>query len=184
MSASVSRKPFVTFDDLEQALRFELSTSPFAAVIHLAAVGDYSVTAIKSEGRCLEQHEKGKIDSANEVTIHLKQNPKLIDRLREYACDKNILVVAFKLTNTADVHERIAAVRTLASRARPDFIVHNDLSSIETTPNTPRSRHRSTLYSVDDKAKIQSLNEVETKIDLATELEKILDAKITKEMSK
>lgn len=179
-SNAVSCKTFVTFRDLEQTLRFELSKTPLDAVIHLAAVGDYSVNAIESDGRPVEATEKGKIDSTNGITIHLKQNPKLVDHLREYSCNKNILVVAFKLTNTAAPAERLKAVRSLASHARPDFIVHNDLSGIESAQN----KHRFTLFSVDDKGELQTLNEVETKADLAAALERILAAKTAKEMSK
>ena len=45
------RETFVTFADLEAALRRRLDQDAFDAVIHLAAVSDYSVAAVEIDGR-------------------------------------------------------------------------------------------------------------------------------------
>jgi hypothetical protein len=93
------------------------------------------------------------------MTIHLRRNPKLLDRLRDWGGPR-VTVVGFKLTNGADQAARTAAVAKLG--AATDVVVHNDLTEIGD------GRHRATIYVgrdavavVDDNAALASALEAE-----------------------
>jgi phosphopantothenoylcysteine synthetase/decarboxylase len=66
------------------------------------------------------------------VVVRLKQNPKIIDHLRDWSRNPNCIMVGFKLTNGADMKERETAVSDLLRRAGVDLVVSNDLSEIST----------------------------------------------------
>jgi phosphopantothenoylcysteine decarboxylase/phosphopantothenate--cysteine ligase len=126
----VERETFVTFSDLESALRRALAERRWDAVVHLAAVSDYSVASIELDGHVVSAAHKGKIGSDREVAIRLRPNPKLIDSIKKWAREPKPLVIAFKLTDTTDPAEREAQVRRLLDRGTTDLVVHNDLHDI------------------------------------------------------
>jgi phosphopantothenoylcysteine synthetase/decarboxylase len=126
----LERDTFITFADLETALRRHLRTRSWDAVIHLAAVADYSVASVKVDGEEIEHGETGKIDSGREVMIRLAPNSKIIDSLRSWSLNKAVQVVGFKLTNINDPTDRALRVRALLDRGTTDLVVHNDLSEI------------------------------------------------------
>ena len=128
---AVERDTFVTFADLEAALRGHLQARVWDVVIHLAAVSDYSVASVEIDGRRVIHGDRGKIGSGGEVVIRLTPNPKLIDDLRHWSRNEAILVVGFKLTKTADPAVRISKIRALLDRGTTDLVVHNDLGDIE-----------------------------------------------------
>lgn len=128
---AVERDTFVTFADLEAALRRHLRAREWDAVIHLAAVSDYSVASVKVDGRRIDHGDRGKIGSGREVVIRLVSNPKLIDDLKNWSRNEAIQVVGFKLSNTADPADRISKIRALLDRGTTDLVVHNDLGEID-----------------------------------------------------
>jgi phosphopantothenoylcysteine decarboxylase/phosphopantothenate--cysteine ligase len=132
---------FETFADLDTALRALLAEGEYAAILHLAAVGDYSVDSVQVGGERFAPHVLRKLDSSEPVSIHLKRNFKIVERVRGYS-PRPLRLVAFKLTRDASPAERLAAVARLDRAAAPDWIVHNDLSEIV----DPRD-HAFTLYS-------------------------------------
>jgi phosphopantothenoylcysteine decarboxylase/phosphopantothenate--cysteine ligase len=169
----LSLRSFATFRDLEQSLKQELSTKSYDAVIHLAAVGDYSVDKLEYDGRVIDSTAKGKIDSGDQLTIHLKRNPKLVDHLREFSLNKAIRVVAFKLTNTSSDEEQKKAVAKLASHAQPNWIVHNDLSAIHGQTEGHAASHKASIY--DPHVSLEKpIRQTTTKFELAIELENLL----------
>jgi phosphopantothenoylcysteine synthetase/decarboxylase len=107
-----------------------LGAERFDAVIHLAAVSDYSVASVEIDGRRFEGDRDGKIDSGRHVTLHLTPTPKLLDQLKSWSRNDAIQVVGFKLTNEADPGERSGQVERLIDRSSSDLIVHNDVSGI------------------------------------------------------
>lgn len=129
-SIDVDREVFVTFADLEEALRRQLGGDRFDAVIHLAAVSDYSVASVEIDGRRFVDGRDGKIDSGHQVTIHLSPTPKLLDHLRLWSKNGAVQIVGFKLTNEPDPGERARHVKRLIDRSDSDLIVHNDASEI------------------------------------------------------
>ncbi len=110
-------KTFITFHDLARELETALKANHYLAVVHAAAVSDYSVKGGAS---------KTKNDSSNEMTLELVKNPKLLDSIRPWSKNKNVQVVAFKLTATEDLGDRAARLERLMKSSRPNFIVAND----------------------------------------------------------
>ena len=155
--------PFSSFADLEKALKKELGQNRYDAVIHAAAVADFTVDSVNTDGRAVKPEADGKIDSQGEISIKLKRTPKLVDHLRDQSLNPKLRVVAFKLTMGADSASRERAVETLAERARPDFIVHNDLSEITSYA------HGATIYSGNKKIATTG-----SKAELARRLENYL----------
>ena len=54
----VERETFVTFADLEAALRRILSEDRWDAVVHAAAVSDYSVASVEVDGRVVQRDKE------------------------------------------------------------------------------------------------------------------------------
>jgi phosphopantothenoylcysteine synthetase/decarboxylase len=129
-SIAVERNTFVTFADLENALHRHLGAGNWDAVVHLAAVSDYSVASVEVDGRSVAHGNQGKIGSGHEVVIRLRPNPKLIDSLKKWSRNKAIRVIGFKLTNDPDRATRATHVRALLDRSTADFVVHNDLGEL------------------------------------------------------
>lgn len=129
---------FGSFADLDAALRTELADPDYHAVIHAAAVSDYSVVDADAT-------RKQPSDAA-EWTLHLRRNPKLVDGLRGIATNPALQVVAFKLTAQADAAQAQQAVQRLLQRSGADWVVHNDLAQMTA------DRHPFTLVSRDGSA--------------------------------
>ncbi len=119
--AQCHRAEFTSFQDLQSTLKTLLSNREYKAVIHLAAVSDYSPVAVA--GHKISSDE-------NEMTLKLRRNPKLVDHLREMAGDPSLQVIAFKLTAGASQRERLAAVDKLFSHSGANLVVQNDMSEI------------------------------------------------------
>lgn len=118
---------FVTFAQLEAALRRLLAAEPFDAVIHAAAVSDYSVDmVVMDEGAA--SVTGGKLPSGGAPVLKLRPNPRLVDQLCGWS-RAPFTLVAFKLTHGAEVAEADAAVQRLFTHSGADFVVHNDLSA-------------------------------------------------------
>jgi phosphopantothenoylcysteine decarboxylase / phosphopantothenate---cysteine ligase len=137
---------FESFSDIEGKLKTILGEKDYRAVIHSAAVSDFSVD--KSDG---------KIPSGNELQLKLKPNPKLVQHLREMAFNQNLNVIAFKMTSHAPLAEQKAAVKKLFTEAKPNWVVHNDLSEKQ------EAKHRFHIYDNQLTENAKSLN---TKVEL------------------
>ena len=153
------KTPFLTFDDLSDALENLLSKRPFDAVIHLAAVSDYHLAGIEVDGKPLEPGERGKIGTGHELLLRLAPNPKLIDGLREWSSNPDLAIVGFKLTDEGNQAKRTAKVRTLLQRGVADYVVHNDINEISV------DQHIATVYSP-----LGVVAETQTKNELAEAL--------------
>ncbi|WP_413582766.1 bifunctional phosphopantothenoylcysteine decarboxylase/phosphopantothenate--cysteine ligase CoaBC [Bdellovibrio sp. HCB288] len=134
---------FTSFASLDSQLKKYLSEQEFTHVIHAAAVSDYSVDSIEVNGQQYRPLEVKKVSSdAEGMNVHLKRNHKIVDRLKEYSKNKDIQVVAFKLTSHATEEQKKAAVDKLFKGSHADLIVHNDLTDIDIVKRT----HKFTLY--------------------------------------
>lgn len=157
---NVSLHEFSTFTDIDTQLTQLISSGNFDAVIHAAAISDFSVASVSINGKQFGPSEFNKIESGSALSIDLKPNHKILPTLKSRA--KNPLLVAgFKLTSGASAAERLAAVKKVATDI--DLVVHNDLSEI--TPD----QHKSTLYIAGKEAKKCS-----TKAELAIALENFI----------
>ena len=119
---------FTTFAELDAALGRLLGAEDFDAVIHSAAVGDFSIESVECDG-LVRLPGTGKLDSDAAPVVRLKCNPKLLDTLRARSRTGSVKVVAFKLTHGAEAAEAREAVEALFARGAADFVVHNDLAA-------------------------------------------------------
>lgn len=127
---SVCVREYVSFSDLHSALKEELSGGNYDAVIHAAAVADYSPDVIEADGKEYKAGQVPKITGVENLVIHLKKNPKLVDSLKIWG-GKNLKVVAFKLTSQATQSQRLEAVNKVRKSSDADYVVSNDLSEIK-----------------------------------------------------
>lgn len=123
-SSLANRKvSYQSFQDLQTALKTELSSEKYDMVIHAAAVSDYSPEA-----------QGGKINSdADEITLKLKRNPKIINQIKQWA--PNTKLVGFKLTSKLDEKSVQTKVDKLFELAKCDFVVQNEWSDIQSGQN-------------------------------------------------
>ncbi len=130
-AADVRQETFSSFADLAASLRRLLADESFDAVVHAAAVSDYSIAGLVVNGQEELAGARGKLDSGRDVAIRLKPNPKLVDSLRAWSANPQIRVIAFKLTRGAGAAAARAAVETLFAHSHADVVVHNDLAAID-----------------------------------------------------
>jgi phosphopantothenoylcysteine synthetase/decarboxylase len=166
---------FSSFDDLDEKIRTYLSKEKFDCIIHLAAVSDFSIDYIESDNKRLRD-VSGKIDSSKSLTIHLKPNFKILNRLKEYSGD-NIFVIGFKLTKNEenkrkDRKEKIKnKIESMFKGDMVDIIVHNDLSTIN------EKVHIASIYN-----KHNLIKKTKTKQELAKALYDLLISQKFKEI--
>lgn len=148
------REIFVTFKSLDEKLKQLLSDGSYSHVIHAAAVSDYSVDHIEAGGNRYQALERKKLSSDVEsMTIHLKRNHKIVNRLKSYSSNKDLQVIAFKLTSHASTEEKAMAVEKLFVASGADYVIHNDLADIDIV----NRKHKFTLYSQGQKRLCESL---------------------------
>ncbi len=126
----VEEQTFVTFADLRASLRRLLADGAFDAVVHAAAVSDYSVGGVTVNGKRVESGA-AKLASGQELSVKLTANPKLVDQLRAWSGKPHLRVIAFKLTRGATALTAGEAVRALFEHSHADAVVHNDLEAME-----------------------------------------------------
>ncbi len=144
---------YMSFSDLEKILETECRKGSYDAVIHAAAVSDYSPQSLEIDGRTFRPGEVKKIPSGAELSIRMKKNPKLLDSIKKWTGGRGKLV-AFKLTNGATAEERLCAVKKILEtdgaegkthEDLPDLVVSNDRSEITA------DEHPCTIYTKDEK---------------------------------
>ncbi len=118
---------FNTFADLDAALTRLLGAERFDAMIHAAAVGDFGVESVRVDEQVYPVGGT-KLDSGRPPLLRLKENPKLVERVRGLSLAP-LKLAAFKLTSGATTEEARAAVQELFAAAAPDFVVHNDFAA-------------------------------------------------------
>lgn len=138
---------YKTFAELKNCLESECKTQSYDAVIHAAAVSDYSPEKIIVDGKEFKAGEVSKVPAGTELVIRMKKNPKLVDSIKQNA-GTDCKVIAFKLTSNATPSERKTAVNKIFSANEkpdlsPDFVVSNDLSEINA------DKHPCTIYAKD-----------------------------------
>lgn len=126
---SCQQLSYVSFNDLQNSLQQLLQSQSWDAVIHAAAVSDYSIDRIEQGSEVIETGS-AKLKSSGEISLHLKPNPKLLDQLRGWSSNTEVRIVGFKLTDTADREQRSKAVQQLFQRAEVDAVVHNELQEM------------------------------------------------------
>jgi phosphopantothenoylcysteine decarboxylase/phosphopantothenate--cysteine ligase len=115
------REAFTDHASLDKILRRLLRDSSCGAVVHAAAVGDFSIDTPPPDA---------KIESGQELTVQLKPTPKIIDRIHGYAGNQDLVLVGFKLTHDPDAGAQARAARELLKRSRARYVVQNDVSTL------------------------------------------------------
>lgn len=134
---SVKTLPFSDCESLERALRAELGGSSYQAVIHAAAVSDFTVDKVNGQN----PKTGHKLDSGEGLTLTFRPTRKLLPLLKEFSKHKDIQVFGFKLTLGANEDDRTTAVAKVLSE-NVDGIVANDWSQVDHA----RDLHPGTLY--------------------------------------
>ncbi len=121
---------YETFDDLAATLQQALANNHYDVVFHAAAVSDFKVAAVLLNGQKLEAGRDVKLPTADAIQLKLTKQPKLLSSLKHWSSNKDLKVVAFKLTNSTDEQVRQSAVEKLTSQSAVDLVAHNDLQQI------------------------------------------------------
>ncbi len=153
---------YQSFSDINNCLKELLGNREFFGIIHAAAISDYSVDYLESSGIKIIPDCNIKLDSSRPLTITLKPNFKIIDRLKEYSSTP-LVVVGFKLTKNANSELIKIKVESMFKDKKVDYLVHNDLSSIN------NESHKAHIY-MDNKG----IKETQNKKELGYALVEIL----------
>ncbi|MDB6168959.1 MAG: coaBC, partial [Verrucomicrobia bacterium] len=152
--------------ELDAALARRLAAEEFDAIIHAAAVADFAVEAVETNGAAVTAMPR-KLASDRAPVLHLRRTPKLVESLRARSRNPAVRIVAFKLTSGADAAAVRAAVGALFDHAAIDWVVHNDLQARKDPGNFPAEIHH---------ADGSVVARCETRTDLAETLERLLSA--------
>ena len=113
--------------DLETKLKHLLSHTRFDAVFHLAAVSDYVPVTLLAEKKTIPLPLKEKLSShPKQISITLCRNPKLVKRIKSFSKNKQIKLIAFKMTSQSSVDQRRQVALNLFEESQCDFVVGND----------------------------------------------------------
>jgi phosphopantothenoylcysteine decarboxylase/phosphopantothenate--cysteine ligase len=137
--------------DLEAKLQAHLSRDRYEAVIHCAAVSDYSVVGA-------DPYKK--ISSAEDLTVTFKRNAKILPNIKAFSANPSIKVIGFKLTLNQSESEMMKRASALLGPT-VDAVVANDWSQV----NADRSRHPGHLLSRTQAVAFQTLDELSLKLD-------------------
>jgi phosphopantothenoylcysteine decarboxylase/phosphopantothenate--cysteine ligase len=121
-SGAVRRMEYSDHASLDASLRGLLHDGDCDAVIHAAAVGDFSVA---------EPAPGGKLESGRDLVLRLRPTAKIIDHIRGYVGRHPLTLVGFKLTHDPDAARQARAARELLARSGADYVVQNDVGTID-----------------------------------------------------
>ena len=123
---------FQDFSDLKNKLQNLLSSQEFDAVIHLAAVSDFTPDSIEFNGSEMMLPLENKLDSkSEEIKIKFRRNEKILNRLKEWSLNKEIKIVAFKFLEKEHSERKGKEIAKLFNSA--DWVVFNSLEGREGT---------------------------------------------------
>ncbi len=133
---------FETYGDLHKALKRSLSKWHYDVVFHAAAVSDFKVTGVMFNDVLVTADRNCKISTVNDMKICLERNPKLIDHIKTWSINPNLLLVGFKLTNTQCSKHIKSAVDKLFSHGVVDYVAQNNLPEITNDQHPLNLYHR------------------------------------------
>lgn len=121
---------FSDFKSLEKQLFAALTSNEYRAIIHCAAIADYSVAKIVGGGAFYEAGAAKLPSGFDEMTIALKKNPKLISQIKANSKSPNILLFGFKLTDGLGSDQIKAEIANQIEANDCDYVIQNDRSEI------------------------------------------------------
>ena len=123
--------PYRTYDDLDRLMGGLILSGGFDAVIHAAAVSDYSVAGVyaTAAGAALVDATAGKIKSHHdELWLRLVPTAKLVDRVRAEWGFRGVLV-KFKLEVGVSEAELLAVAERSRVQSSADAMVANAMET-------------------------------------------------------
>ena len=154
------------FKNFKKTLEEILKNNYFDAVIHLAAISDYTVDQIKSTELALAGSKKGKLDSGlSNLTINLKPTSKIVDKIKSISKNKEIVLFAFKFSGSSKLNDSKKEVDKLFKHSNADFVVLNHLQDRD-------KDEIQTNYYIFNKSAL--LKNVENSAQLAINIEQII----------
>ncbi len=113
---------FTDHASLDELLGRLLADGQYEAVIHAAAVGDFTVSG---------SVPGTKLPSGGELMLRLRPTTKIIDRIRGHAGGQELTLIGFKLTHDPDPAAQARAATDLLARSGADYIVQNDVATLD-----------------------------------------------------
>lgn len=129
-SSAYTLERFDDFASLAALLENQLTREKYDLVVHTAAVGDFTV-----------EKTTGKLKSSEDLTLHLKRNPKLVNNLKRWSQNKNLKLIAFKLTSGASDEQVQEKVMKIMEDAQADAVIQNDVSTL-----SDRKKHQFLIF--------------------------------------
>lgn len=121
---------FETYEDLHQLLQQQLAENSFDLIFQAAAVSDYKVDKVIAANKSYAAGRDHKIPTHESLQIELSKQPKLVNSIKQWTVNKQLFVVAFKLTNSQDESQQGAAVKRLLDSSGINAVAHNDLNAM------------------------------------------------------
>jgi phosphopantothenoylcysteine decarboxylase / phosphopantothenate---cysteine ligase len=97
----------------------------------------------------------GKISSNEDVTLQLKRNPKIVNNLKKWSRNKNLKLVAFKLTSHASEDQVREKVFKLLEESHADAVVQNDVLELKN-----RQGHKFQIYHRENSTPVNNVDEL------------------------
>jgi phosphopantothenoylcysteine synthetase/decarboxylase len=123
---------YVTSADLDAACAQLLGDQNFDLMIHAAAVSDFVVSAVVSNGRRFPAPIRHKLESTAPLSIEMVPGKKILPHLKDYSRNPNLMLVGFKLTDGASAEEAESAIQKVLN-AGADVVIHNDTQQMSTS---------------------------------------------------
>ncbi len=139
-TTACERFEYETFDELQSLMEKTLSDQYFDVVFHAAAVSDFKVTSVVLNNTTIPAGRDCKIPTSDQARINLEKNPKLIDCIKDWSKNLNVILVGFKLTNSSSQKAIKKAVDKLLDRGVVDYVAHNNL------PDSTPTNHKLNLF--------------------------------------
>lgn len=139
---------YETFDDLAAGLQKTMAEQHFDVVFHAAAVSDFKVTAVILNNTVVPAGRDCKLPTSDHANLRLERNPKLIDSIKSWSKNPELLLVGFKLTNTASDKAVKKAVNRLIERGHVDCVAQNNL------PDITEHQHILNLHHADGRSEV------------------------------
>jgi phosphopantothenoylcysteine decarboxylase/phosphopantothenate--cysteine ligase len=128
-SHNVTAIGFDSFEDLKTKIKTELQNKKYDAVIHLAAVSDFSPSMLISGKEQFDLPIKKKLSSTiKNPEIKFKQNEKIVDNIKRWS-DEKIFLAAFKFLTETDELNQKSEVDKIFKNSSADAVVYNNLKN-------------------------------------------------------
>jgi phosphopantothenoylcysteine decarboxylase/phosphopantothenate--cysteine ligase len=149
-------RTFTSFSSLRTEMTKLLQQQDFDFVVHAAAVSDFSLAEVEVNGTRYpaEKGLQGKLPTAEHLSLHFKNNPKIVDEIKTLSRNSKTQVIAFKLTSGATADERDQAVQKLQHHSAAEIVIQNDTTEIDTATN----QHRFNIYHGKEKTAVDGVS--------------------------